>query len=79
MAQKDKEKPKFFPFEERDAHDMDKLARKLYGIKCIEVDKTLYNEYIRKDRYWDTIYPSYELFKQQYDACVNRILKFTKT
>lgn len=78
MAQNDKEKPKFFPFEERDVHDMDTLVRNYIELNAMEVDEKLNNEYRREDRYWDTIYPSYELFKQQYDACVNRILKIRR-
>ena len=78
IAQNDKEKPKFFSFEERDAHDVDGLARSYMELNAIEVDKMLNYEYTRKDRFWDTIYPSYELFKQQYDACVNRILNLQR-
>ena len=78
MAQNDKEKPKFFPFEERDLHDMDALARKYMEYTYIEADSALRHEYTRNDRYWNTIYPSYDLFKQQYDACVNRILNLGK-
>lgn len=78
MAQNDKEKPKFFSFEERDAHDMDTLARNYMELNAIEVDEKLRYEYKRTDRYWNTIYPSYELFKQQYDACVNRILNLRR-
>lgn len=78
MAQNDKEKPKFFSFEERDAHDMDTLARNYMELNAIGVDEKLRYEYTRTDRYWNTIYPSYELFKQQYDACVNRILNLRR-
>lgn len=74
MAQNEKEKPQFFPFKERDAHDMDFLARNYLELSQVEADSALRLEYKRDDRYWFTIYPSYQLFKQQYDACVNRIL-----
>ncbi len=74
IAQNEHEKPNFFPFEQRDEHDMDSLARKYIEVSQVEADSALRLEYQRDDRYWFTIYPSYELFKQQYDACVNRIL-----
>nr|WP_054858960.1 hypothetical protein [Methanobacterium formicicum] len=78
MAQNSKEKPKFFPFEERDAHDMDALVRKYIEFSQLETDPALRDEYVRNDRYWNTIYPNYEQFKQQYDACVNRILNLRR-
>ena len=78
MAQEDKEKPMFFPFEERDLHDIDSLARKFMEFNAIEADQKLNQEYNRKNRYWNTIYPSYKLFKQQYDACVNRLLNLRR-
>ena len=78
MAQNDYEKPKFFPFEERDVHDMDNLVQSYMELNAIEVDEKLNNEYKREDRYWDTIYPSYGLFKQQFDACLNRILNLRR-
>ncbi|MEN6592505.1 MAG: DEAD/DEAH box helicase family protein [Methanobacterium sp.] len=78
MAQNEKEKPQFFPFEERDVHDIDFLARKYMEFSQIEADSALREEYMRNDRYWYTIYPSYELFKQQFDGCVNRILNLRR-
>jgi ATP-dependent helicase IRC3 len=69
--------PDFFPFEERAHHDLDAIAR-----DCIAADlgptrkhQTLTVEYQRADRYWSVIYPSYALFKSQYDACENAIVQ----
>jgi hypothetical protein len=31
-------------------------------------------EFERKDRSWKTIYYSYELFKEHYNSCVNKLL-----
>ena len=78
MAQNFKEKPKFFLFKEREFHDMDIIAKDYMELNYYEADDRLRFEYNRKDRYWKTIYPNYELFKQQYDACVNRILNIKK-
>jgi ATP-dependent helicase IRC3 len=68
--------PRFFPFDERDLHDLDAIAT-----QCVKedlgpsaVDQELANEYNRQDRLWSTIYYRYDLFKSQFDACVNRIL-----
>jgi superfamily II DNA or RNA helicase len=68
--------PRFFKFEERDRHDLDAIAEEF-----IEKDlgprataDALAHEYSRQDSLWSTIYYRYDLFKSQYDACVNRIL-----
>jgi hypothetical protein len=34
----------------------------------------LRREYSRKDRYWQVFYPTYDMFKSQYDGCVNRLI-----
>ena len=76
VAQNEGEKPPFFLFEERDNHDLDALAQKFVnddlGPRALE--QALQVEFERKDRYWKTIYYSYELFKEHYNACVNKLL-----
>ena len=76
VAQNEGEKPPFFLFEERDNHDLDTLAQKFVnddlGPRALE--QALQVEFERKDRYWKTIYYSYELFKEHYNACVNKLL-----
>ena len=57
---------------------MDIIAKDYMELNYYEADDRLRFEYNRKDRYWKTIYPNYELFKQQYDACVNRILNIKR-
>jgi len=76
MAQRDKEAPLFFPFEERTYHDLDKVAKKYIAddLGPRKVQQSLEVEYARSDRYWATIYPNFLLFKSQYDACLNRLL-----
>lgn len=74
MAQNDKERPTFFLFKERNYHDMDYIANEFMELNAYEADTRLHKEFERTDRYWKTIYPNYDLFKQQFDACVNRIL-----
>jgi ATP-dependent helicase IRC3 len=71
------EPPVFFPFEDRENHDLDKLAKKFSfedDLGALALNETLITEYNRKDRYWRAIYYNYGLFKSQYDACVNRLL-----
>ena len=68
--------PTFFPFDERNHHNLDAIAKKFVdddlGARALE--QALLTEYQKNDRYWQTIYYTYELFKSQYDGCVNRIL-----
>ncbi|MBD2772503.1 pentapeptide repeat-containing protein [Iningainema tapete] len=76
VSQNEGEKPPFFFFEERKNHDLDELAQKFVnddlGPRALE--QALQVEFTRKDRYWKTIYYSYELFKQHYNACVDKLL-----
>jgi len=69
----EKERPPFFEFEERKNHDMDKLARKYRTIQLFEVNEKLKPEFERNDRYWDTIYPNYDSFLNQFYACSRRM------
>jgi superfamily II DNA or RNA helicase len=68
--------PRFFAFEERDRHNLDKIAEEFIGknLGPLQVDAALRQEYAQPVRLWSTIYYRYDLFKSQYDACVNRIL-----
>lgn len=78
VAQNEGEPPVFFPFSDRDNHDLDKVAQK-FGFEDNLGTNALYQalitEYHRPDRYWQAIYPDRLLFKSQYDACVNRLLE----
>jgi hypothetical protein len=74
MAQGDGELPVFFPFADRDNHDLTGIAQKFSfddNLGARALHESLLTEYGRKDRYWRVIYPSYVQFKSQYDACVN--------
>lgn len=76
VAQNEGEKPPFFLFEERDNHDLDTLAQKFVNddIGPRALEQALQVEFERKDRSWKTIYYSYELFKEHYNSCVNKLL-----
>jgi superfamily II DNA or RNA helicase len=69
--------PKFFPFEERDRHDLDAVAKDFLAKRLdpYAVDGALRLEYNSVDRFWKTMYITYYRFKSQYDACVNRLLR----
>ncbi|OPY52189.1 MAG: type I restriction enzyme EcoKI subunit R [Methanosaeta sp. PtaU1.Bin112] len=68
--------PRFFDFEERKRHDLDLIAEDLMvkDLSRIQEDNALQLEFNRQDRYWQVLYITYELFKSQYNACVERIL-----
>jgi superfamily II DNA or RNA helicase len=76
MAQdEDRKPPLFFSFEERNYHNMDRIAH--YAIdqdlSVNQIKQMLQAEYRRTDRYWHIMYPNYGLFKSQFDACMNRL------
>ncbi len=68
--------PRFFYFEERKVHDLDLVAEDLMAkdLSRKQEDNALQLEFNRLDRYWQVLYITYELFKSQYNACVERIL-----
>lgn len=68
--------PQFYNFEERSKHDLDIIAEDLISknLSRIEEDEALRLEYNRPDRYWQVLYTTFELFKSQYNGCVERIL-----
>ncbi len=76
MAQNDMEVPDFFMFEERGSHDLDSIANDLLTRRVDRKaeQQILQSEYSKRDRFWNTIFPNFYLFKSQYDAQVNRIL-----
>lgn len=76
MAQNDRESPDWFDFEQRQDHDLDDVAQRFIEARLSrwEEDERLDEEYRREDRYWGIIYYSYELFKSQYNACVEWLL-----
>ncbi len=76
VAQNDHSLPHFFRFEERQGYDLDVVAKKHieHDLGQRQVNESLTTEFHRLDRYWRSLYPTYQLFKTQYDACVNRLL-----
>jgi ATP-dependent helicase IRC3 len=64
--------PKFFDFEERRNHDLDKVIDNELSVRA--EDDVVRLEWNKKDRYWQVFYPTYELFKTQYNACRERII-----
>lgn len=74
VAQNKEESPQFFEFEERDAYDMDDLAQKYMNCNRMEEDSHLRSIYEDGDLLWSTLYPEYDQFKAQYNACVEYLL-----
>lgn len=74
IAQNRKE-PEFFAFEERDNHDLDKVAHQILtqDMKRSEENTFLNYEFNRADRFWRSFYPTYMQFKTQVDAVINRL------
>jgi len=68
--------PKFFPFEERELHDLDLIVQDLLAkrLDSYQEDGAVELEFNRPDRYWQVLYINYERFKSQYNACKERIL-----
>lgn len=69
--------PRYFAFEERERHDLDKLVSEVscQDLGHRQTDELLRREYDRGDRFWATLYGDYRLFKSQFDACMNRRLE----
>lgn len=75
IAQRE-EPPKFFKFEERDLHDLDKIAEDLIeeNLGQREENERVRLEYDKDDRYWKVFYPKFDDFKHHYNGCKERIL-----
>lgn len=70
--------PDLTPFEARDAHDLDALARQLALERDLgprALDQAVRAAYQDPALLWRTFYPSYALFKEQFDALVNAQLR----
>jgi superfamily II DNA or RNA helicase len=69
---KDNNPPKFIKFEERDKYDLDNIVKEYveadYGPRT--VDTKLRSLYDNPEQIWSTLYYNYDLFKSQYNSCV---------
>jgi len=68
VAQSGGDAPPFFAFEERQHHDLERVAG-LYierDLGPLNVAKSLKAEYDRADRFWHSLYPSFDQFQRQY-------------
>ena len=77
IAQADGAAPRFFPFESRQAHDLDAVAAGHIAddLGPARVKAMLAAEYERGDRFWREVYPRFDLYKSEYDSVVNRLLE----
>ncbi len=76
VAQSEGQLPRFIPFDAHKVHDLDQLAHANMekDLGPIQTSIQLRGEYARKDRSWSVFYPSFDMFKSQYDGCVNRLV-----
>lgn len=67
--------PTFFPFAERNHHDLDALARTAFekNIGRREIPAFVRNEFERVDRYWRAIYGNVNTFRDQFELRSRRI------
>lgn len=80
IAQQENQPPRFFPFGERDDHDLDAVAKRFLNdnLSQREADVALQAEFSRGDRFWQAIYHTYQRFKFHYYACVEHELNPTR-
>jgi ATP-dependent helicase IRC3 len=76
MAQNDGEAPAFFEFEQRAEHDIEALAQLCIdkNLSILDIEDILRAEFVRVDRFWQSLYPNYALFDAQLQASKRRIL-----
>ena len=79
IGQHDGELPSFFDFAERAEHDLDAIALELANKdpKLSELDEYLRVEYCKPNRFWQALYPSYDLFYAQFQASMRRLRDLT--
>jgi hypothetical protein len=68
--------PTFFPFEARDAHDLDQIARDIVARRLdpLSADELVRSEFARPDRFWRTLFHQYDNLKEFVDQRVRYIL-----
>jgi superfamily II DNA or RNA helicase len=64
--------PRFYSFDKRDDHDLDKLVRKLKDKPDVEKLRELKKEFENEELYWKTFYLTLERFKTAFDASLNK-------
>jgi hypothetical protein len=72
--------PKFFSFEERDKHDLGKLAFAVVqnGMNPLAIDELLSKEFNEPDKLWRVFYRTYQRFQSAFDAEVRRAVNKIK-
>lgn len=70
--------PQFYSFEDRDKHDLSKIADELLQFNEFTVQDKLYDMYHDSNYQWQGFYKSYDRFKTAFDAERNRIFHVRK-
>lgn len=69
--------PRFFPFEERDRYDLDKLAKKFYLLNSLDQRVALEKEFRKAGSLWASFYKTFDRFKSAYDGALNRFVELS--
>jgi hypothetical protein len=66
--------PQFYPFEVRDKHDLDAVAKdhRKRDLRLSEVKDELMAEYVNATLFWRTLFPRFEQFRSYYEGCLAR-------
>ena len=70
--------PQFYSFEDRDKHDLTKIADEFLQFNEFTVQDKLYDMYHASNYQWQGFYKSYDRFKTAFDAERNRIFHVRK-
>jgi len=75
MAQSLGEPPQYFPFAEREKHDLDAFAKMVFdkNLGRQDVPKVVKNEFDRTDRFWRALYGNVDSFRDQFELRSRRI------
>ena len=71
--------PKYFPFEERDRYDLDKLATDLHLKNSLDQRCALENIFRQSGSLWPSFYRTFDRFKTAFDGAINRLMVIMTT
>ncbi|MBI2266808.1 MAG: HNH endonuclease [Armatimonadetes bacterium] len=71
--------PKFFPFEERNRYDLDKIAKDHWNMNSLDQRSALEKIFQQPGGLWSTFYKTFDRFKTAYDGSLNRFMELLIT
>lgn len=66
--------PDFYPFENREIYDLDKIAAEVINLPAFEKYEHLSQEFSKEGRLWKTFYTNLSRFETAVDAVIRRII-----